>query len=85
MPCLKTGPQSEKLTQPNGVWRTVTVLVEDFEEEAYALKPARPVEVLRELIESNGLKQKICSISSHSSMRPRCSREARPDRQHIAN
>jgi HTH-type transcriptional regulator/antitoxin HigA len=36
----------------------LTVLVEDFEEEAYALKPARPVEVLRELIDSNGLKQK---------------------------
>src|SRR5712692_3032418 len=36
----------------------LTVLIEDFEEKAYALKPARPVEVLRELIESNGLKQK---------------------------
>ncbi len=36
----------------------LTVLIEDFEQEAYALKPARPVEVLRELIESNGLKQK---------------------------
>ena len=36
----------------------LTVLIEDFEEEAYALKPAHPVEVLRELIESNGLKQK---------------------------
>jgi HTH-type transcriptional regulator/antitoxin HigA len=34
----------------------LTVLIEDFEEEAYALKPARPVEVLRELIDSNGLK-----------------------------
>jgi len=36
----------------------LTVLIEDFEEEAYALKPARPIEVLRELIDSNGLKQK---------------------------
>lgn len=36
----------------------LTVLIEDFEEEAYALKAARPVEVVRELMESNGLKQK---------------------------
>jgi HTH-type transcriptional regulator/antitoxin HigA len=36
----------------------LTVLIEDFEEEAYALKPARPIEVLRELVDSNGLKQK---------------------------
>lgn len=36
----------------------LTLLIEDFEEEAYALKPARPIEVLRELIDSNGLKQK---------------------------
>jgi HTH-type transcriptional regulator/antitoxin HigA len=36
----------------------LTVLIEDFEEEAYTLRPARPVEVLRELMESNGLKQK---------------------------
>jgi HTH-type transcriptional regulator/antitoxin HigA len=36
----------------------LTVLIEDFEEEAYSLKPARPVEVLRELMESNGLRQK---------------------------
>jgi HTH-type transcriptional regulator/antitoxin HigA len=36
----------------------LTVLIENFEEGAYALKPARPVEVLRELIQGNGLKQK---------------------------
>ncbi len=36
----------------------LTVLIEDFEEEAYALKSASPIEVLRELIDSNGLKQK---------------------------
>jgi HTH-type transcriptional regulator/antitoxin HigA len=36
----------------------LTVLIEDFEEKAYALKAARPVEVLRELIQANGLKQK---------------------------
>ncbi len=36
----------------------LTVLVEDFEEETYALKPARPAEVLRELMQANELKQK---------------------------
>jgi HTH-type transcriptional regulator/antitoxin HigA len=36
----------------------LTVLIEDFEEKAYALKPARPIEVLRELMQANDLKQK---------------------------
>jgi HTH-type transcriptional regulator / antitoxin HigA len=36
----------------------LAVLIEKFEDEHYALKPARPVEVLRELMESNGLRQK---------------------------
>jgi len=36
----------------------LTVLIEDFEDKAYALKPARPVEVLRDLMEANRLKQK---------------------------
>ena len=36
----------------------LTVLIEDFEEKTYALKPARPVEVLRELITANELRQK---------------------------
>ena len=36
----------------------LTVLIEDFEEKAYALKPARPVEVLRELMDANEFKQK---------------------------
>ena len=34
------------------------MLIEDFEEKVYALKPARPVEVVRELMRANGLKQK---------------------------
>jgi antitoxin component HigA of HigAB toxin-antitoxin module len=38
--------------------------MEDFEEKAYALKPVHPLEVLREWIDSNGLKQEICSTSS---------------------
>jgi HTH-type transcriptional regulator / antitoxin HigA len=36
----------------------LTLLIEDFEEKHYALKPADPVTVLNELIEANGLKQK---------------------------
>jgi HTH-type transcriptional regulator / antitoxin HigA len=36
----------------------LTVLIEDFEEKAYPLKPARPVEVLRELMRANELRQK---------------------------
>lgn len=36
----------------------LTLLIENFEEGAYALKPASPIEVLRELMEDNGLKQK---------------------------
>ena len=37
---------------------SVTVLIEDFEEKAYPLKPAKPIEILNELIEANNLKQK---------------------------
>lgn len=36
----------------------LTVLIEDFEEKNYALKAARPAEVLRELMQANELKQK---------------------------
>lgn len=36
----------------------LTLLIEDFEERHYALKPAPPIEVLEELMEANGLKQK---------------------------
>lgn len=36
----------------------LTLLIEDFEEKHYALKPSDPVSVLRELILANSLKQK---------------------------
>lgn len=36
----------------------LTLLIEDFEEKAYALTPAKPIEILNELIEANSLKQK---------------------------
>ena len=36
----------------------LTLLIEEFEDENYQLKAATPIEVLRELMESNDLKQK---------------------------
>ncbi len=36
----------------------LTLLIEDFEEKHYVLKPASPVEVLNELMLANQLKQK---------------------------
>jgi HTH-type transcriptional regulator / antitoxin HigA len=36
----------------------LTLLVEDFEERHYALKPASPIEHIVELMEANNLKQK---------------------------
>jgi HTH-type transcriptional regulator/antitoxin HigA len=36
----------------------LVLLIEDFEERHYALKPADHIEVLTELMEANGLKQK---------------------------
>jgi len=36
----------------------VTLLIEDFEEKHYALRPATPIAVLEELMSANKLKQK---------------------------
>ena len=36
----------------------LTLLIEDFEERHYGLKPAEPLAVLEELIAANGLEQK---------------------------
>lgn len=36
----------------------LTLLIEDFEEKHYSLKPADPVTVLEELMAANGLRQK---------------------------
>ena len=36
----------------------LTLLIEDFEERHYALKPASPLEVLKELMAANHLRQK---------------------------
>lgn len=51
--------KGEKLTlAERRLAELLTVLIENFEEETYALKQAKPVEVLRELMQSNALKQK---------------------------
>jgi HTH-type transcriptional regulator / antitoxin HigA len=36
----------------------LTLLIEDFEEKAYTLKAAKPIDILIELMEANDLKQK---------------------------
>jgi len=36
----------------------LTLLIENFEEKAYTLKAAKPIDILIELMESNDLKQK---------------------------
>lgn len=51
--------KGEKLTAAERrLAELLTVLIENFEEQAYALTPARPVEVLRELMQANDIKQK---------------------------
>ncbi len=47
----------------------LTLLVEDFEEKHYALKSSNPVNVLRELILANNLKQKdLWTFSEHPAL-----------------
>jgi HTH-type transcriptional regulator / antitoxin HigA len=48
----KLSPAEQRLAE------LLTLLIENFEEKAYALKPARPIDILSELIEANSLKQK---------------------------
>lgn len=51
--------KGEKLTAAERrLAELLTVLIEDFENQSYALTPARPVEVLHELMQANELKQK---------------------------
>ena len=48
----KLSPAEQRLAE------LLTLLIENFEEKAYALRPAGPIEILHELIEENSLKQK---------------------------
>src|SRR5260370_16035260 len=50
--------KAEKLSAPERrLPAPLTAPIEDFQPQAYALKPARPVEFLPDLIESTGLNQ----------------------------
>jgi len=48
----KLSPAEQRLAE------LLTLLIEDFEERAYALKPTNPSTILSELIEANNLRQK---------------------------
>ena len=49
----------ESLTQAErDLYDTIAVLIEDFERKNYAVRSATPVEVIKELMAANGLKQK---------------------------
>jgi HTH-type transcriptional regulator/antitoxin HigA len=51
--------RQEKLTPAEQrLAELLTLLIEDFEERRYPLKPATGIEALEELMEANGLKQK---------------------------
>ncbi len=41
----------------NRLIELLTLLIEDFEEKHYSLPPARPLDVLRHLMDANGLRQ----------------------------
>jgi HTH-type transcriptional regulator/antitoxin HigA len=48
----KLSPAEQRLAE------LLTLPIEDFEQKSYALKPAKPIEILSELMEANSLKQK---------------------------
>jgi len=48
----KLSPAEQRLAE------LLTLLIEDFEQKSYALKPAKPIEILSELMEANSLKEK---------------------------
>jgi hypothetical protein len=43
----KLSPAEQRLAE------LLTLLIEDFEEKAHALKPAKPIEILNQLMEAN--------------------------------
>ena len=48
----KLSPAEQRLAE------LLTLRAENFEEKAYALRAAKPIEILKELIEANSLKRK---------------------------
>lgn len=49
--------RNERTTEESRLAELLTLLIEDFEEKNYALQPASPLEIVRHLMESNGLRQ----------------------------
>jgi len=49
--------KSNRTAEENRVVELLTLLIEDFEEKHYSLPPARPLDVLRHLMDANGLRQ----------------------------
>ena len=54
----KLGDQGKLSPAEQLLAELLTLLIEDFEERAYALKPASPIEILNELMEANSLRQR---------------------------
>jgi HTH-type transcriptional regulator/antitoxin HigA len=49
--------KSGRTAEESRLAELLTLLIEDFEDKNYALPPASPVEIIRHLMESNGLRQ----------------------------
>ena len=65
----------------------LTLLIEDFEEKRYRLKSATPIQVLTELMEANGLKQKdlVDVFGSPSMVSEVLSKKRQLSKEHIRN
>ena len=49
--------RSGRTAEESRLAELLTLLIEDFEDKNYALPPASPLEIVRHLMESNGLRQ----------------------------
>jgi HTH-type transcriptional regulator/antitoxin HigA len=49
--------RAELTLEEKRIAELLTLLIEDFENKNYALPPATPIEILRHLMDSNGLRQ----------------------------
>jgi antitoxin component HigA of HigAB toxin-antitoxin module len=69
----KEKPTSEE----RGLIELLSLLIKTFEDKNYQLKPAEPIEVLRELMHAHGLKQKVsCQFLAHPALHPKYSMES---------
>ena len=49
--------KSKRTPEEHRLVELLTLLIEDFEEKHYSLQPATPLDILRHLMDSNGLRQ----------------------------